>query len=56
MHYAAKALVQAVLAVLSLLELWIGWSPGGWLTEEWLLALLAVIGPFAVYYTRNRPP
>lgn len=47
-----KTLVSALMSLLILIDQWWGISIG-WLTEEWLTSLLAIISPILVYYTRN---
>lgn len=49
-----KTVVAAILAILTLLDLYFGVS-FGWLTEDWLIALFAVLSPILIYFTPNRP-
>lgn len=49
-----KTVVAAILAILTLLDLYFGFSLS-WLTEDWLIALFAVLSPILVYFTPNRP-
>jgi hypothetical protein len=48
-----KAIIAAVLAVLTLIEVWTGWKSG--ITEEYLLTVFAVLTPILVYLVPNKP-
>lgn len=47
-----KAIVALVLSALSLIELGTGWQSG--VTEDWLLATIAIITPILVWAIPNR--
>lgn len=48
-----KALVAAILGVLSILSIAFGWHLT-WITEEGILAVIAIITPIIVYLVPNR--
>lgn len=47
-----KALVAAIMSVITLAELYFGFRSG--ITEEWLLALIAILTPIIVWLVPNR--
>jgi hypothetical protein len=47
-----KAIVSAVMAVLTLLTTWLGWHLD-WLTEDWILTIIAVLSPILVLIFPN---
>ena len=47
-----KAIIALILAVLQIIEIWSGWKSG--ITEEWLITVLAVLGPILVWAIPNR--
>jgi hypothetical protein len=47
-----KAIAAVVLSVLMLIEIGTGWQSG--VTEEWILATLAILSPILVYVIPNR--
>ena len=49
-----KALVAAILGVVSLLSLWLGWDTG-WLSEQHVVAAVAILTPILVWFVPNRP-
>jgi hypothetical protein len=48
----SKAIAAAVVAVLALIEIFFGWDLG--IGEEWVLSILAVLGPIVVWLVPNR--
>lgn len=52
---ADKAIAAAILGILSLITLWWGNHGLEWITEEWILGVLAVITPIIVFLVPNRP-
>lgn len=47
-----KAIVAAIMAILTLLTTWFGWHLS-WLTEEWVLTIIAVLTPIFVLIFPN---
>lgn len=47
-----KAIAAAIMSLLTLLELYFGFKSG--ITEEWLLALIAILTPIIVWIIPNR--
>lgn len=50
----SKSIVAGIMAILIILDQATGWSPGGWLTAEWLTSLLAILTPALVWWFPNR--
>ena len=47
-----KAIVASVMGILTLLTTWLGWHLS-WLTEEWVLSLIAILTPIFVLVFPN---
>jgi hypothetical protein len=48
-----KAIIAAILSILTLIEVWSGWSSG--ITEEYLITVFAVLTPILVWAIPNKP-
>lgn len=48
-----KAIIAAILSILTLIEVWSGWQSG--ITEDYLITLFAVLTPILVWFIPNKP-
>ena len=53
MENIQKAIVAVIMAVLLLIETWFGWK-SEYISEEWILSILAILTPFLVWLIPNK--